>query len=229
MDMRQIIIAIDGPAASGKSTAAKLLARKLGYVYLDTGAMYRACALAAKQSDIDLEDTDAIATLMNSIQVVIQYDENGNRTYLNHQDVSQAIREPDISRLASAISAKRAVREKMVGLQRKLGEKGGVILDGRDIGTVVFPDAELKFFIIAPVEIRAERRYLELKENGLKPDYKTVLQELEERDKADSSRSLAPLIPAEDSIRIDTGSLTIEGQVNLLYEHYLQRMDELCR
>lgn len=229
MDMSRIIIAIDGPAASGKSTAAKLLAGKLGYVYLDTGAMYRACGLAAKQSNTDIEDPQALSILMNSINIEIQYNEQGNRTILNHIDVSQAIREPEISRLASAISAKRLVREKMVELQRQMGKNSGVILDGRDIGTVVFPQAELKFFLIAPVEVRAKRRYLELKEKGLNPDYEVVLREMEERDKADSSRALAPLVPASDAIQIDTGSLTIDGQVDLLYCHYLKRMDELCR
>ncbi|MCK9557474.1 MAG: (d)CMP kinase [Candidatus Cloacimonetes bacterium] len=227
--MSRIIIAIDGPAASGKSTAAKLLAGKLGYVYLDTGAMYRACGLAAKQSNTDIEDPQALSILMNSINIEIQYNEQGNRTILNHIDVSQAIREPEISRLASAISAKRLVREKMVELQRQMGKNSGVILDGRDIGTVVFPQAELKFFLIAPVEVRAKRRYLELKEKGLNPDYEVVLREMEERDKADSSRALAPLVPASDAIQIDTGSLTIDGQVDLLYCHYLKRMDELCR
>jgi len=229
LDMSRIIMAIDGPAASGKSTAAKLLAGKLGYVYLDTGAMYRACGLAAKQSNTDIEDPQALSILMNSINIEIQYNEQGNRTILNHIDVSQAIREPEISRLASAISAKRLVREKMVELQRQMGKNSGVILDGRDIGTVVFPQAELKFFLIAPVEVRAKRRYLELKEKGLNPDYEVVLREMEERDKADSSRALAPLVPASDAIQIDTGSLTIDGQVDLLYCHYLKRMDELCR
>jgi cytidylate kinase len=218
--MRRIIIAIDGPAASGKSTAAKLLAGKLGYIYIDTGAMYRACALAAKNQKTDIEDYSALSELMNFIDLDIQYHEHGNKTILNHEDVSLAIREPDISKLASAISAKALVREKMVDLQRKLGREGGVVLDGRDIGTVVFPHAELKFFLIAPVETRAQRRYLELREKGLDPVYETVLQEMEERDNADSSRALAPLIPADDAISIDTGPLSIQQLVETLYAHY---------
>lgn len=222
--MRRIIIAIDGPAASGKSTAAKLLAARLGYVYIDTGAMYRTCALAAKRCGLDINDDDALSLLMNTIRLDIEYHEEGNRTYLNGEDVSREIREPDISRLASAISAKAIVREKMVELQRRLGEKGGVILDGRDIGTVVFPNAELKFFMIAPVETRARRRYLELIEKGSNPDYDTVLSELEERDKADSSRALAPLIPAKDAICIDSGPLGIEEQVELLHSYYQTRI-----
>jgi CMP/dCMP kinase len=225
--MKKIIIAIDGPAASGKSTAAKLLARKIGYVYLDTGAMYRACALAAKHHRVDLDDPQALSRMMNDIHIRIQYAEGGNITLLNQEDVSDAIREPEISGLASAISAKAIVRKKMVELQRELGKEGGVILDGRDIGTVVFPQAELKFFMIAPLQIRAKRRYLELREKGHNPIYEDVLHELEQRDLADSSRALAPLIPAHDAIRIDTGPLSIAGQVEELFQHFQQRVSLL--
>jgi len=222
--MRKIIIALDGPAASGKSTAAKLLASKIGYLYLDTGAMYRACALAARRSNIDLDDPDALQSLVDEIDIRIEQGPDGNRILLASDDVSRAIREPDISLLASAISAKKEVRQKMVELQREMGKSGGVILDGRDIGTVVFPQAELKFFIVAPVEVRAQRRYLELKEKGNDARFEDVLDELVKRDEADSSRALAPLIPAEDSILIDTGELTIVGQVDLLYSHYQRKM-----
>ncbi|MDI3503417.1 MAG: hypothetical protein PWP64_353 [Candidatus Cloacimonadota bacterium] len=222
--MKRIIIAIDGPAASGKSTSAKLLARKLGYVYLDTGAMYRACALAAQQQQININDIQALSRLMENIRIHIQFSDHGNTIWLNDDDVSEAIREPDISRLASAISAHRVVRTKMVKLQRELGREGGVILDGRDIGTVVFPQAELKFFMIAPLKIRAQRRYLELKEKGLNPVFEDILQDLVNRDKADASRALAPLIPAEDAIEIDTGELTIAEQVEKLYRIYLEKV-----
>ena len=225
--MKRIIIAIDGPAASGKSTTAKLLARKLGYLYLDTGAMYRACALAAKRRNIDIDDDDALKDLILNTHVLIQNTEQGNITLLDSEDVSTAIREPDISLLASAISAKAIVRTKMVELQREMGKKGGVVLDGRDIGTVVFPQAELKFFLIAPVQVRAQRRFLELKKKGLNPIFEEVLRELEERDLADSSRALAPLIPAQDAIQVDTGPLSIEGQVTELYQHYQKRIAEL--
>lgn len=222
--MKRNIIAIDGPAASGKSTSAKLLARKLGYVYLDTGAMYRACALAAQQQQININDIQALSRLMENIRIHIQFSDHGNTIWLNDDDVSEAIREPDISRLASAISAHRVVRTKMVKLQRELGREGGVILDGRDIGTVVFPQAELKFFMIAPLKIRAQRRYLELKEKGLNPVFEDILQDLVNRDKADASRALAPLIPAEDAIEIDTGELTIAEQVEKLYHIYLEKV-----
>lgn len=225
--MKRIIIAIDGPAASGKSTTAKLLAAKLGYLYLDTGAMYRACALAAKRRNIDIDDDEALKNLIESIHVFIQNSEQGNITLLDSEDVSTAIREPDISLLASAISAKAIVRTKMVESQREMGKMGGVVLDGRDIGTVVFPEAELKFFMVAPVRIRAQRRFLELQNKGLNPVYEDVLQELQKRDKADSSRALAPLIPAHDAIEIDTGQLSIEAQVEGLYRHYQKRIAEL--
>ena len=228
LDMRRIIIAIDGPAASGKSTAAKLLAKRLGYVYLDTGAMYRACGLAAHWQAIDIHDEEALSRLMDSVQIDILYDDEGNRTILNGKDVSEAIREPDISSLASAISAKRIVRLKMVDLQRRLGENGGVILDGRDIGTVVFPHAELKFFLIAPLEARAQRRFAELIQKGLKPSFEEVISQMRQRDEADSSRALAPLVPAGDAIQIDSGDLSIEQVVDLLYSHYQKRMAELC-
>ncbi|MCB5259292.1 MAG: (d)CMP kinase [Candidatus Cloacimonetes bacterium] len=225
--MRKIIIAIDGPAASGKSTAAKLLAKKLGYLYIDTGAMYRACALAALRQNVDIKNDNELIKLMNSIKVEIQQSNSGNIIILDGEDVSQEIREPDISRRASAISAKRVVREKMVELQRTIGEKGGVILDGRDIGTIVFPHAELKFFMVAPIEIRAQRRYLELKAKGLNPNFEIVLEELQDRDLADSSRALAPLIPASDAISIDNGSLSIEEQVGVLYSYYQKQMEGL--
>lgn len=223
--MKRIIIAIDGPAASGKSTAAKLLARKLGYVYLDTGAMYRACALAAKRARIDITDPLALAALMSRIKIRISFAEEGNIIELNGEDVSSAIREPDISLLASAISAQRLVREKMVELQREMGSHGGVVLDGRDIGTVVFPDAGLKFFLVAPPEVRARRRYLELLQKGLKPLYAEVLQEMIARDEADSSRELAPLVPAEDAIHIDTKDYGIEELTELLHRHFLKRAE----
>ncbi len=226
--MKRIIIAIDGPAASGKSTAAKILARKLGYVYLDTGAMYRACALAAQRVGIDLQDDAALDALLSSIDIRISFAPGGNILYLNGEDVSSEIREPHISQLASAISALRPVREKMVDLQRQMGKDGGVILDGRDIGTVVFPNAELKFFLVAPAEVRARRRFLELQEKGHTPSYEEVLLDMQKRDAADSSRALAPLVAAEDAIQIDSGNYAIEELAELLHQHYLQTVGELC-
>lgn len=215
--MRRLIIAIDGPAASGKSTTAQQLAKKLGYVYLDTGAMYRACALAALNAKISHDDTAGIDMMLQKIDIRIEYSLEGNKVLLDNIDVTKRIREEDMSRLASDISTLKAVREKMVALQRRMGESGGVVMDGRDIGTVVFPKADLKFFMIASAEARAHRRCEELKVKGKNADYQTVLNEMIERDKQDSTRALAPLKPAEDAIEIDTTSLTIEQQVEKLY------------
>lgn len=220
--MKRIIVAIDGPAASGKSTAAKLLAHKLHYVYIDTGAMYRACAIAAENGKVDIQDANALAHLMDSINVDIQHLNGENRIFLDGNDVSCEIRQPHISGLASAISAKAIVREKMVDLQRKLGNSGGIVMDGRDIGTVVFPEAEVKFFIFADAEVRAKRRFQELQQKGIQVSFDDVLADLKSRDLADSTREIAPLKPAGDAIIIDNGSLSISQQVELLYS-YIQK------
>lgn len=214
--MKKLIIAIDGPAASGKSTTAKLLAKELGYVYLDTGAMYRACALAAFNDEINHKDANGIAGMLENLEIRIEYNELENLVLLNGIDVTKRIREEEISRLASDISTLKPVREKMVALQRKMGEAGGVVMDGRDIGTVVFPNADLKFFMDATAEARAQRRCQELQNKGKPTCFETVLSEMRERDKQDSSRAIAPLKPAEDAILIDTTNLSIEQQVEKL-------------
>ena len=224
--MKRLIIAIDGPAASGKSTTAKLLAKQLGYLYLDSGAMYRACALAALEQDIAHSDIARLDKLLETIDIRIEYSPDGNKVLLNDIDVTKRIREEDISRLASDISTLGPVREKMVELQRQMGNEGGVIMDGRDIGTVVFPHAELKFFMIASAEERARRRCEELIVKGLEADYETVLKELQERDKQDSTRALAPLKPAADAIEIDTTRLSIEEQVELLYQYVQEKLNK---
>jgi len=224
-----LIIAIDGPAASGKSTTAQLLAKKLGYLYIDTGAMYRACALKAKKMGIDINDEESIRNLLDFIDIQIENDNSKNRILLDGEDVSEDIRADDISSLASAISAIPAVRYKMVELQRKMGEKGSVILDGRDIGTFVFPDAEVKFFLTASPEIRAKRRWLELQQKGIDKDFSEVLADLVKRDNNDSQRALAPLKKAEDAIEIDTSNMTIEEQTETLYKIILSKLEEECK
>jgi len=224
-----LIIAIDGPAASGKSTTAQLLAKKLGYLYIDTGAMYRACALKAKKLGIDINDEESIRNLLDFIDIRIENDNSKNRILLDGEDVSEDIRADDISSLASAISAIPAVRYKMVELQRKMGEKGSVILDGRDIGTFVFPDAEVKFFLTASPEIRAKRRWLELQQKGIDKDFSEVLADLVKRDNNDSQRALAPLKKAEDAIEIDTSNMTIEEQTETLYKIILSKLEEECK
>ena len=222
--MRRLIIAIDGPAASGKSTTAKLLANKLGYVYLDTGAMYRACALAALQQNISHNDTLALNKMLQDIDIRIEYAPAENRVLLQDIDVTKRIREEDMSRLSSDISTLKPVREKMVDLQRKLGKEGGVVMDGRDIGTVVFPDADLKFFMVATAEARAHRRCEELIAKGKEAVLSTVLKEMIERDKQDSTRALAPLKPADDAIMIDTTNLDIEQQVAVIYGYITAKL-----
>lgn len=224
--MTKIIIAIDGPAASGKSTAAKLLAQKLGYVYLDTGAMYRASALAAQRADIAMDDEAALAKLMQHIQLDISFTNLENQIFLAGEDVSVEIRKPEISMLASNISRLKSVREKMVELQRRMGKDGGVILDGRDIGTVVFPDAQLKFFLDAPVELRAERRYKELLSKGQNALFEEVLSEMKQRDLQDSSRALAPLVAASDAIHIDTSAFGIQELSEELYRYFVAQAAE---
>ncbi len=224
-----LIIAIDGPAASGKSTTAQLLAQKLGYVYIDTGAMYRACALKAKKMGIDINDEESIRELLDDIDIRIENHNSKNRIFLDGEDVSEDIRADDISALASAISAIPAVRYKMVELQRKMGEKGGVILDGRDIGTFVFPTAEVKFFLTANPEVRAKRRWLELQQKGINKDFSEVLADLVKRDNNDSQRALAPLKKADDAIEVDTSNMTIEEQTDYLYQIIRSRMEEECK
>jgi len=224
---QKLIIAIDGPAASGKSTAAQRLALRLGYIYLDTGAMYRACALQAQISGVSLEDEDAVAAMLKDIDVRIETSGEKNVILLGEKDVSEDIRANAISKLSSDISALPAVRYRMVELQRQMGARGGVILDGRDIGTFVFPDADIKFFLTASPEIRARRRWLELQKKGINKEYDEVLRELEERDRNDAGRALAPLSIAEDAIVIETGDMSVEEQVDTLHSLVLARLEGL--
>lgn len=221
----RLIIAIDGPAASGKSTTAQRLAQKLGYVYLDTGAMYRACALQAQRLGMDLNDAVAVASLLENLDIRVELSGLHNVILLGGQDVSLAIRSNDISRLASDISALPAVRHKMVELQRKMGARGGVILDGRDIGTFVFPHADLKFFLTASPEVRAHRRWLELQKKGISATLPEVLEELLQRDKNDAGRALAPLAKAADAIEVDTSNMTVDEQVETLYAYVRAKME----
>jgi len=213
---KRLVIAIDGPAASGKSTTARLLAKHLKYIYIDTGAMYRACALASLQEGIKLEDRVKLEDMLQKIEIDIRYAETGNRVLLNGNDVTKRIREADITKLSSEIAVIGIVRKKMVQLQRKMGENGGVIMDGRDIGTVVFPNADLKFFMIAGVNTRAKRRWKEVREKGEDLSLEEIEKEIIWRDKNDSQRQIAPLQKAEDAIEIDTSNISIEEQTQLL-------------
>ncbi|MDO9577994.1 MAG: (d)CMP kinase [Candidatus Cloacimonadales bacterium] len=220
--MKKYVIAIDGPAASGKSTTAKALAKKLKYVYIDSGAMYRACGLMSLWEAVDLNDVKALSKMLDRIKLVIKYSEKGNKIILNDKDVSERIREADITRLSSQIAVIGIVRTKMVELQREMGKHGGVIMDGRDIGTVVFPEADFKFFMIADVHTRALRRWEEAKSKGEELSLKAIEQELIWRDKNDSEREISPLKQAANAIPIDTSNLTIPQQVDYLHDIILR-------
>jgi cytidylate kinase len=207
---RELIIAIDGPSGAGKSTLSKLLAQTLNYVNIDTGAMYRSVALAAQRQGIEPTDEAALGRLCDNIAIDFVRSATGERVLLNGEDVSEAIRTPEISLLTSRVSACKVVRGAMVRLQRKMGERGGVVLEGRDIGSVVFPDAEVKFFLQASAGERGRRRYEELKGKGFPVDLEQTIAEVEERDAADSAREHAPLARAEDAVVIDSTALSID-------------------
>lgn len=210
------IIAVDGPAGSGKSTVSRLLAARLGYLYLDTGAMYRAVALQAKRKNIDLKDTEKVGRLCMDLDLHFRVLDGATRLFLGAEDISEAIRSPDMDMLSSVISTIKEVREAMTLLQRKMAEQRGVVAEGRDMGTVVFPDAERKFFIDADPEVRAGRRYRERLARGEKVSGQEVEKELRKRDDQDMTRALAPLVPAKDAILLDTTNLTVEEVVETM-------------
>lgn len=204
----EITIAIDGPAASGKSTTAREVARQMDYLYIDTGAMYRAVTLLALREGISLEDSPALVGIAAKADISFQQTDNGLRLYLNGEDVSEAIRTSDVTRNIKPIAANPEVRELLVEKQRRLGEQGGVVMDGRDIGTVVFPDAELKIYMEASVEARAERRLQELKRKEANASFEEIMRDLIARDESDMNRSAGPLRKADDAVLIDTTALT---------------------
>ena len=211
-----IIIAIDGPAASGKSTTARGVAKKLGYRYIDTGAMYRAITLKVLNQGVNPHDVDAITELLKDTVVIQEEREEGARFLLDGNDVTDKLRMPEVNRAIGPVCEVPAVREKMVALQRELGKKGGVVLEGRDIGTVVFPNAELKVFMAADIMERARRRQLELQQQGISQEIETVIEDLIDRDNRDSRRQLSPLLKAQDAWVLDTTTLTIEMQVDII-------------
>lgn len=213
MRHRKITIAIDGPAASGKSTTARRVARKLNYIYIDTGAMYRAVTLAALQNNIPVDDAEQLATLAASIDIELHQNDSDTEIFLDGTDVSRDIRLPEVTQNISPVAANARVREILVAKQQQLGKNGGVVMDGRDIGTVVFPEAELKIFMEASVEERARRRIRELRERGVVMEIGVVESEIRQRDEADQSRDHGPLRKAQDAISIDTTTLSIDEQV----------------
>jgi cytidylate kinase len=207
------IITIDGPAGAGKSTVGKMLAQRLKYLYLDTGAMYRAVALRVKEQGVNPEDEGALKRLCRDLDITFKEDEQGQRVICQGKDVTEKIREPEIGWMASAVSMKRPVRQAMVCLQRKIGAKGKIVAEGRDTGTVVFPWAKYKFFLNAKLGERARRRHRELAAKGISIEMKKVEKEIRERDKQDSFRELAPLHPAADARQIDSTGIPPEEVV----------------
>ena len=209
-----MIVAIDGPAGAGKSTIARRVAAKIGAVYIDTGAMYRAVALLALRSGIDLADASRLEPLARGAD--IRFEAGNSRVLLNGEDVTEAIRNPEVSPAASKISAIPGVRRVLVEKQRSMGAAGSVVMEGRDIGTVVFPDADAKFFLTASAEVRGRRRHAELAAKGDAATLEQVLADQERRDRDDSTRSVAPLRPAEDAVRVDTSGLALDAVVDRL-------------
>lgn len=222
---KKITIAIDGFSSTGKSTVAKQLAKELGYVYVDTGAMYRAVTLYAlrkKYIDLDGCDTGAIVAELPLIKLkfIFNHEVGFGEMYLNDENVEREIRQMEVSQYVSKIAAIPEVREMLVAQQQEMGKKKGIVMDGRDIGTVVFPDAELKIFMTASAEERAQRRFKELEERGEKVTYQEVLENVEERDLLDTTRKDSPLIKASDAKEIDNSHLTLSGQFEKILELY---------
>ncbi|MCX6143894.1 MAG: (d)CMP kinase [Ignavibacteriales bacterium] len=214
--MRTIVIAIDGPAASGKSTTGRLVARRLGYLHIDTGAMYRAVTLRALEEKLPLEDADRISALAEKTQLRLEKGDNGVRVFVDGREVTQQVRSAQVTRSVSAVSSYQRVRNVLVREQRRMADGGGVVLEGRDIGTVVLPNADLKIFMIANVPQRVERRKKDLEIAGVDVDSVTLEQEIRERDRLDSTREASPLRKASDAIEVDTSGMSIEEQVDFV-------------
>ena len=223
-DRARFSVALDGPSGSGKSTAAKQLAKELDILYLDTGAMYRACAVKAQRAGVAEFTEESVAPLMASLDLRVDYVGGAQRTILDGEDVSEAIRRPEVSLAASRISALRCVRKKMVEMQRKIASERSCVLDGRDIGTAVLPDADFKFFITASVDVRAGRRYEELKGKGFDVQFDAVRREIEERDRGDETRAFSPLRRADDALLVDTSGMTAEEVVAFLKKKIQERV-----
>ena len=214
MPMKPINIAIDGPAGAGKSTVAKGVAKKLGYIYVDTGALYRAIGVHALRNGVDTKDAEGVGALLDEIKVELKFVDGVQKVFLCGEDVSEAIRTPDASMAASNVSAIPSVRAFLLDLQRDIASKNNCLMDGRDIGTVVLPDAQVKIFMTADVEERAMRRYKELQEKGISDTFEQVLSEMRERDFQDSNRPIAPLKPAEDSVVFDSTGHTLQQSID---------------
>ena len=214
-----MIIAIDGPAASGKSTTARLVAKKLNITYLDTGAMYRALTFQLLKSNVDFDNLDKVSTILGNLTIDM-YDHKGtNIIKLNNEDITEQIRSSNVTKNVSEVSALLIVRKSMVVMQREIGYKSDCVVEGRDIGTIVFPNADFKFFMIADIKMRANRRLNEMNQSGTVKTFDEIVLDLEIRDDKDTNRENSPLRKAVDAVEIDTSDLTIDEQVNKIINH----------
>ena len=209
-------VAIDGPASSGKSTISKLIAKENHFLYLDTGAMYRVVTLAVLRNNISLDDYEAIEKLVQTIEIGFSMQDGKQSVFMNGEDVTDEIRSVEVTRNVSAVSALKEVRTRLVHLQREIAENHSIIMDGRDIGTVVLPQAEIKIFLVASVEERARRRFIENQEKGIEMSYEELVEDIRRRDHIDSTRKESPLRKAEDAIEVDTTKMTIEDVVKVV-------------
>ncbi|HEM4051238.1 TPA: (d)CMP kinase [Streptococcus suis] len=225
--MKSIQIAIDGPASSGKSTVAKIIAKDFGYTYLDTGAMYRSATYLALTNGVEVTDQDRIVDLLAQNPIRFGRDDDGQQlVFVGEQDVTLPIRDNQVTNNVSAVAALPLVREELVRLQQEIAQAGGIVMDGRDIGTVVLPQAELKIFLIASVEERAMRRFKENTERGIETDLETLKEEIAARDYKDSNRTVSPLKAADDAITFDTTGVSIEGVVKFISEKAKEILDK---
>lgn len=225
--MKHINIAIDGPGGAGKSTVAKAVAKRLGIVYVDTGALYRTIGLYVKSKGVDPKDAEGVGTLLPEISIEVGYENGTQHVYLNGVDHGDAIRTPEMSMYASAVSAIPSVRAFLFETQKEIARKSSVIMDGRDIGTVILPNADVKIFMTASAECRARRRYDELMAKGQQVSYEDVLAEMNQRDGQDSSRAIAPTKAADDAILLDNSDLDFEGSVAAVIEIVKQKVGEI--
>ena len=216
-------IAIDGPAGAGKSTIAKIVSKKLGFIYVDTGAMYRSAALFFLKKGVDLSDEKVCSGLVDEIDISLKYEDGAQKVILNDEDVTGQIRTEEVSNSASKTAVYPAVRAKLSALQKKIAEENDVVMDGRDIGTVVLPNAFLKIYLTASVECRAERRYKEMLEKGEAPDLETIKEDIRDRDYRDMHRSEEPLKKADDAVEIDSSDMTIDEVADAILNEYKKR------
>ena len=216
MSDQRIVIAIDGPSGSGKSTVARAVAAQLGYLYVDSGAMYRAVALRAREEGIPPDDVGRLTALAGRMQIDLKKDSSGVRILVDGRDVTDAIRTPEISRMASMVAVLLPVRERLVAQQQRIGAAGGVVMEGRDIGSVVFPNAELKIFLDATPDERARRRHEQHREQGIESSLEQTRKEVEERDRRDSTRAVSPLLQAPDAVYLDSTAVTAADVVDVI-------------